>query len=108
VYRESARHGGIASSGFLTWWWSNSLRGNQYGYATPEEKLGRPKTLEGVLPESELAANRVAIEDAVAEHEFIDSEYHSAQYKLEDVTTPVLSVANLVNGLPLSLSQTES
>lgn len=102
AYRESARHGGIASSGFLTWWWNNSLRGNEYGYATPEEKLGRPKTLEGVLSEAELEANRVPIEDAVAEHEFIDSGYYNAQYKLEDVTTPVLSVANWVSRSPLA------
>ncbi|KPM34994.1 hypothetical protein AK830_g11574 [Neonectria ditissima] len=96
VYRESSRHGGIASSGFLNWWWNNSLRGNQYGYATPEEKAGRPKTLEGVLPEEELAANRTVVYDAVAENEFIDSPYYSAQkgFKLEDITTPLLSVAN--------------
>jgi hypothetical protein len=97
VYRESARHGGIASSGFTTWWWNNSLRGNQYGYPTPEEKAGRPKTLEGVSSAEELAAN-VIIPDAIAVNEFLDDEYNAAVvYDLGDIETPFLSVANLVS-----------
>ncbi|EOO00212.1 putative x-pro dipeptidyl-peptidase protein [Phaeoacremonium minimum UCRPA7] len=95
VYRDCARHGGIASNGFLEWWWNNSLRGNQYGYPTPEEKPGRPNTEEGKLTPEELAENRVVIYDAIAENEFADQDFNSErEFKLADITTPFLSVAN--------------
>jgi hypothetical protein len=81
----------------MQWWWNNSLRGNQYGYPTPEEKPGRPPTIEGKLSPEELEANRTVAPDAVVVHKFVDDEYNGPRvYDVKDVETPLLSVANWV------------
>jgi predicted acyl esterase len=97
-YAEALRHGGIAQTGFLDWWWNFSLKGNQYGYQHPEEKPGRPATEEGVLAEEELARNRVDISARNAGAPFRDDGYQlGREWELEQITTPLLSVANWVN-----------
>lgn len=53
-----------------------------------------------MLSEEELAANRKVVYDAVAANQYIDSDYYDIQkdFRMEDITTPVLSVANWVSG----------
>ncbi len=69
AYNECTRHGGIDSSGFLRFWWRYPIKGNQYGYPSLEENPGRPKTIEGVLNDEELANNRRVVYEAAVENE---------------------------------------
>ncbi|XHG02331.1 hypothetical protein AWENTII_005687 [Aspergillus wentii] len=94
-YRDSGRHGGIQSSGFIRLWWARQVASNQYGLPGRAERNWGPDTIEGDLSEEELKANRVASPDEAPPQRYRDNEsFASANYNLEDIKIPFLSVAN--------------
>ena len=94
-YRDRCRHGGIRT-GFLPWWFNHSVLSNQYGLAGKAKRNWGPDTLEGELPEDELAQNRHNQIDDNANHFYRDQLYYaSREYNLEEIEVPILSFANL-------------
>ena len=93
-YRDRCRHGGILT-GFLKWWFDRQVLSNQYGRTGKADRNSGPDTIEGDLPEDELAANLRDQTVENAQHFFRDDPYYaSREYNLEDIITPVLSVGN--------------
>lgn len=94
-YRDRCRHGGILSNAFIRFWWNRQVITNQYGRAGRKDKNWGPDTLEGNLPESELAANRQdqTVDNQV--HRYRDDAYYaSKEYDMADIQVPLLSVGN--------------
>lgn len=94
-YRDRCRQGGILSNGFIKFWWDRQVITNQYGGPGRAARNWGPDTIEGDLPEEELAANRQdQIHDNTV-HQFRDEPYYaSKEYNMGDIQVPVLSVAN--------------
>ncbi|KAF2102299.1 X-Pro dipeptidyl-peptidase protein [Rhizodiscina lignyota] len=91
----SFRHGGILSNEFLKWWWNRQCASNQYGLPGRAARHWGPDTIEGDLTEEELKGNRVVLMDELPHARFRDSKFYtSTNFNLEDITTPMLSVAN--------------
>lgn len=103
-YRDRCRHGGILGNKFIGFWWNRQVLVNQYGRGGRSKLTfppdgpgarGQEETVEGVLDEAVLEANR---RDQTKDNEanrFRDDEYYaSKEYNLEDIEIPVLSVAN--------------
>ncbi|KAF7596911.1 hypothetical protein BBP40_011956 [Aspergillus hancockii] len=94
AYSESLRHGGILSNRFFAMWYARQVGPNQYGLPGRAARNWGPDTVEGDLSAEVLAANRhesVLQEQRYRDHE----EISSVNFNLEDVTVPLLSVANL-------------
>ncbi|RMD44994.1 hypothetical protein DV735_g73, partial [Chaetothyriales sp. CBS 134920] len=90
-YRDRCRHGGILSNAFIKWWWDRQVLSYQYGKAG---RWGAP-TIEGDLDEAELKQNRNEQPADNKNSSFRDDPYYaSKEYNLNDVTVPLLSVAN--------------
>lgn len=100
-YRESLRHGGILSNKFLSAWYARQVAPNQYGLPGRAARNWGTDTIEGDLSAEELDANQ---HKAVFHDERYrdDKELVSLNFSLEDVTVPLLSVANL-GGISLHL-----
>lgn len=93
-YSESLRHGGILSNKFYSMWYSRQVAPNQYGLPGRAARNWGPDTVEGDLSSEELKANRH--EAVLHEQRYRDDKILSTlNFNLEDVTVPVLSVANL-------------
>ncbi|KPI36497.1 putative serine esterase [Cyphellophora attinorum] len=93
-YRDRCRHGGILT-GFLKWWYDRQVLSNQYGLAGKASRNWGPDTIEGDLPEAELAANRRDQTIDNAQHFYRDDPYYSSrEYNLEDIVVPLLSLGN--------------
>jgi hypothetical protein len=60
LYRDSCRHGGIASHQFVELWWNRQVVSNQYGLPGRKAASWGPDTIEGDLDPNEPAANRVS------------------------------------------------
>lgn len=89
-YRGRCRHGGILT-GFLKWWFSNSVASNQYGLRGKSKRNWGPDTLEGDLNAENLRDQ--AVDNS--QHFFRDDPYYASRdYNLEDIITPLLSLGN--------------
>ncbi len=85
LYRDFMRAGGILNSGFLSWWWPNTVLNVQHGS-------------DGSLSEDERAANRLeSLSDEALEHPLIDSFYTDWMSDLSNIEVPFLSVGNWGN-----------
>ncbi|KAH8794335.1 X-Pro dipeptidyl-peptidase protein [Hyaloscypha sp. PMI_1271] len=94
-YRDRCRHGGILSNEFIKFWWERQIVSNQYGKGGKAARKWGPDTIEGDLSEEELKANRKDQNIDNANNQFRDQRYYaSKEYNKEDITVPVLSVAN--------------
>lgn len=94
-YRDRCRQGGILSNGFIKFWWNRQVITNQYGGPGRAARNWGPDTIEGDLPEEELAANRRDQTQDNAVNRFRDDPYYaSKEYNMGDIQVPVLSVAN--------------
>ncbi|KAL1891089.1 hypothetical protein Sste5346_007915 [Sporothrix stenoceras] len=94
-YRDRCRHGGILANAFIKFWWNRQVITNQYGRAGRQARNWGPDTLEGDLPEEELAANRNdQTVDNTANSFRDDAYYASKEYDLADIQVPLLSVGN--------------
>src|SRR5690606_26289945 len=96
LYREAAYHGGIQND-FLGGWFPRQVESVQYG--TPHSSAVNPvsglsATGDVVLPEEELAANRVDIGESIRAHPFLDDYWRERSAVLENITVPVLSAGN--------------
>lgn len=100
-YRESLRHGGILSNKFLSAWYARQVAPNQYGLPGRAARNWGPDTIEGDLSTEELDANQHKAEFHDERYRD-DKELVSLNFSLEDVTVPLLSVANL-GGISLHL-----
>lgn len=95
LYRDASRHGGILSNGLLNFVWDHNIGPNQYGLPGRAERNWGDDTAEGDLSEQELRENRLSFSEGMRPSRFRDDErYASVHYNLEDIRTPVLSVAN--------------
>ncbi|UPL03061.1 hypothetical protein LCI18_013995 [Fusarium solani-melongenae] len=93
-YSETVRHGGILSNKFLSLWYTRQVAPNQYGLPGRKARNWGPDTVEGDLNPEELDANRR--EAVYHEQRFRDDKSLAClNFNLEDVTVPLLSVANL-------------
>ncbi|KAK5059698.1 hypothetical protein LTR84_009581 [Exophiala bonariae] len=94
-YRDRVRHGGILSDRFIDFWWKNGVQPNQYGMpGRAARKWGRD-TIEGDLDKATLEQNRRNQTLDTVTHKFRDEDYYKTRdYSPEDITTPLLSVAN--------------
>jgi predicted acyl esterase len=93
-YRDRLRHGGILT-GFVKWWFDRQVLTNQYGLAGKAARNFGPDTIEGDLPEEELRQNRHDQTEESAQYLFRDDEYYASRdYNLQDISTPLLSMAN--------------
>ncbi|KAI0973192.1 alpha/beta-hydrolase [Xylaria arbuscula] len=94
-YRDRVRHGGILSDQFISFWWNNGVQPNQYGTPGRATRKWGEDTLEGDLTDETLLSNRRNQMIDTATHKFRDEEYYRTRdFKLEDIETPLLSVAN--------------
>ncbi|PKS12540.1 hypothetical protein jhhlp_000748 [Lomentospora prolificans] len=94
-YRDRCRHGGILSNGFIKFWWNRQVITNQYGRPGRNASNWGPDTIEGDLPEEELAANRNDQNTDNAANRFRDDAYYaSKEYDMGDIEVPLLSVGN--------------
>ncbi|KAI7374815.1 alpha/beta-hydrolase, partial [Hortaea werneckii] len=94
-YRDRCRHGGILSNQFISFWWNRQVVSNQYGRPGRNAANWGPDTLEGDLPEEELARNRQDQTIDNVENHFRDEDYYaSKEFDLADIKVPLLSVAN--------------
>ncbi|KAH7014593.1 X-Pro dipeptidyl-peptidase protein [Microdochium trichocladiopsis] len=94
-YRDRCRHGGILSDGFIRFWWNRQVITNQYGRPGRNANKWGPDTIEGDLPEEELAANRQDQTIDNAQNRFRDDAYYaSKEYDMGDIQVPLLSVGN--------------
>lgn len=94
-YRDRCRQGGILSNGFIKFWWNRQVITNQYGRPGREARNWGPDTIEGDLPEDELAANRRDQNEDNLNNKFRDDTYYaSKEYHMGDIKVPLLSVAN--------------
>lgn len=94
-YRDRCRHGGILSNAFIKFWWNRQVITNQYGRPGRSTRNWGPDTIEGDLPEEELAANRRDQTIDNQNNRFLDDEYYSSKdYNLNDIEVPLLSVGN--------------
>jgi uncharacterized protein len=95
-YREATHHGGIVSD-FLINWFPRAVHRSQHGCGergmrsrvTGELACG-PDT----LPEDELAAKRIDIEQWILEHRFDDDAHRGRGADVTKVKVPLLSAAN--------------
>lgn len=93
-YSESLRHGGILSNKFFAGWYARQVAPNQYGLPGRASRNWGPDTIEGDLSTEELEENRH--KTAWEEQKYRDDkEMAPLNFNLEDVTVPLLSVANL-------------
>ena len=101
AYNESIRHGGILSNRFYDMWYARQVAPNQYGLPGRAARNWGPDTVEGDLPAHELDANR---HKAVLHQQRFrnDEQIAAVNINLEDITVPILSVANL-GGIMLHL-----
>jgi predicted acyl esterase len=98
AYSESFRHGGILSNKFFDMWYARQVAPNQYGLPGRAARNWGPDTIEGDLTADELNANRHRA--ALNEQRYRDDEQLAAlNFNLEDITVPILSVANLGGSL---------
>lgn len=68
---------------------------NQYGCPGRAARKWGYDTIEGDLPEEELAANRRDQNEDNAAHRFLDEDYYASKdYNMNDIQVPVLSVGN--------------
>lgn len=94
-YRDRCRHGGILSNSFIKFWWDRQVVSNQYGRPGRAARNWGPDTIEGDLSEEELVANRNDQNIDNFNNRFRDDPYYaSKEYSMEDITVPLLSVAN--------------
>ena len=94
-YRDRCRHGGILSNAFISFWWNRQVITNQYGRPGKRARNWGPDTIEGDLPERELAANRRDQNIDNQTNRFRDEPYYaSKEYNMGDIEVPVLSVGN--------------
>lgn len=94
AYSESVRHGGILSNRFFNMWYARQVAPNQYGLPGRASRNWGPDTVEGDLTVDELEANLYKVD--WNEQRYRDDEHIAAlNFNLEDVTVPILSVANL-------------
>lgn len=97
-YNESLRHGGILSNKFFDMWYARQVAPNQYGLPGRAARNWGPDTVEGDLTADELDANRHKA--VLHEQRYRDDEQLAAlNFNLEDITVPILSVANLGGSL---------
>lgn len=94
-YRDRCRHGGILSNAFIRFWWNRQVISNQYGRPGRKANNWGPDTIEGDLPEEELAKNRRDQNEDNQKFRFRDEEYYaSKEYDMGDIQVPLLSVGN--------------
>ncbi|KAL1962681.1 hypothetical protein VTN77DRAFT_9315 [Rasamsonia byssochlamydoides] len=95
LYRDAVRHGGILSRKFFQTWWDRQVASNQYGLPGRAARHYGPDTVDGDLSEEDLRRNRVDLPADNGKHRYRDDPlFASVNGNLEDVTVPVLSVAN--------------
>lgn len=94
-YRDRCRHGGILSDGFIRFWWNRQVITNQYGRPGRNASKWGPDTIEGDLPDEELASNRQDQTIDNAANRYRDDPYYaSKEYDMGDIQVPMLSVGN--------------
>lgn len=97
-YNESLRHGGILSNKFYDMWYARQVAPNQYGLPGRAARNWGPDTVEGDLGSDELRNNRV--ETILRDQRYRDDTASaSLNFNLQDITVPLLSVANLGGSL---------
>lgn len=94
-YREACRHGGIVSDGFLRAWYWRQVAPTQYGLPGRAARGWGQDTVDGDLGEEALKANAAGIDSLLLPRFRDDPRFREANYNLEDVQVPLLSVANL-------------
>jgi putative CocE/NonD family hydrolase len=98
AYNESIRHGGILSNRFYDMWYARQVAPNQYGLPGRAARNWGLDTVEGDLRADKLAANRHKA--SLHEQRYRDNKHLAAlNFNLEDITVPILSVANLGGNL---------
>ncbi|KAL2851391.1 Alpha/Beta hydrolase protein [Aspergillus pseudodeflectus] len=98
AYNESIRHGGILSNRFYDMWYARQVAPNQYGLRGRAARNWGLDTVEGDLRADKLAANRHKA--SLHEQRYRDNKHLAAlNFNLEDITVPILSVANLGGNL---------
>ena len=80
----------------IEFWYDRQVGSNQYGLGGRTERGWGKDSLEGVLSDAELAANRAEQPKDTAENRFLDDEYfQSRNFDLTKIEVPILSAANL-------------
>jgi predicted acyl esterase len=95
-YRDSTRHGGIAST-FWQGWMEHQVHTVQYGLGEhgPRSRVtGMPVCGDVTLPEEDLRANRVDLGAEIAAHPLIDRYYEERIPDWDRIVTPLLSAGN--------------
>ncbi len=92
-YRDATYHGGILSNTFFSTWWNKQVAPNQHG--RPTARRYGPEPLGGDLSEDVLKNSRVDSPIEIRKHRYRDDpRFTSVNLDLEDITVPLLSVAN--------------
>ena len=81
----------------LSSWYDRQVGSTQYGLGGRAARNWGPDSLEGVLPDDELASNRAEQPIDTAANKFLDDEYFASKdFDISDVEVPLLSAANWV------------
>ena len=101
-YRESSRHGGIASNFFLAAWFKRQILINQHGNGQGHLDPWMLEAATGPenLSEDELIANRADPMKELTEHTLDDEYYKGRTADFSKIKVPLLSAAN-IGGLGL-------
>lgn len=79
-------------------WYDRQVGSSQYGLGGRTARGWGTDSLEGVLPEEELARKRVEQPVEAVGNKYLDDEYfQSKDFDISDIQVPILSAANLVS-----------
>lgn len=96
LYRDFVRHGGILSNHFFDVWWARQVKASQYGRGGKASRDWGLDTIEGDLSEEELSSALVNTPQEVLKVRYADDPmFASMNINYDDITVPLLSVANL-------------
>lgn len=96
LYRDFVRHGGILNNHFFDVWWARQVKANQYGRGGKASREWGLDTIEGNLSEEELPFTIVNTPQEVTKVHYADDPlFARMNINYDDITVPLLSVANL-------------
>ncbi|KUJ12583.1 peptidase S15 [Mollisia scopiformis] len=96
-YRDTARHGGIVSNGFLEAWYHRQVVSNQHGNPSGKTDpwLKERATGPAELSDQELRANRCDPVQDIVDHPLDNQFYKDRTADLSKIKVPFLSASNL-------------
>lgn len=90
LYRDSCRHGIIASHRFVELWCNRQIVSNQYGLPGHKAASWGSDTIEGSLDPKEVAANRLLQPEEMVNGRFQDNAYYAEEdYNLANIKVPL-------------------